>query len=372
VEAIAAQRPALRLVADPPLRVADVAMFYGERSGGIRTYLREKSAYAARSGALEHHVIVPGRAERHEGGWHELRALRVAASNGYRIPLGVGALKSALRAIGPDVVLLHDPFWGRLGVPELAQELGASVVAVHHGSSRLNAAGLPGPKRVYEAAFRALLRRSYARADGVMSVADPGRDCRRAHVMPLRFGVDPDFRPRPALPRRAHVLYAGRLGREKGLFELLEAAARSREPWRLHLVGAGPAERLLAARARRLGIAERVLFLPWVRSRTRLARLFAEASCVAVTGPHETFGLVCLEAAASGASVVACSSAPAAAAVGELAETFEAGDVDGLLAAIERAREREPDLLGAAALADAWTWDRAFEAELRDLARVRS
>ena len=182
MELVAAQRPALRLVAEPPLRVADVAMFYGERSGGIRTYLRAKSAYAERSGALEHHVIVPGRAERHEGGWHELRALRVAASNGYRIPLGVGALKSALRAIAPDVVLLHDPFWGRLGVPELAQELGATVVAVHHGSSRLSAAGLPGPGRVYEAAFRALLRHAYERADGVMSVADPGRDLPRGRA----------------------------------------------------------------------------------------------------------------------------------------------------------------------------------------------
>jgi alpha-1,6-mannosyltransferase len=371
VELAAAQRPELRLVADPPLRLADVAMFYGERSGGIRTYLREKSDYAARSGALEHHVIVPGRAERHDGGWHELRALRVAASNGYRIPLGVGALKAALRSIAPDVVLLHDPFWGRLGVPELAQELGATVVAVHHGSSALNAAGLPGPKRFYEAAFRALLRHSYARADGVMSVADPGRDCRGADVLPLRFGVDPAFRPRPALPRRAHVLYAGRLGREKGLFELLEATARSAEPWRLHLVGAGPAERLLAARARRLGISERVLFLPWVKSRTRLARLYAEASCVAVTGPHETFGLVCLEAAASGANVVACSSAPSAAAVGELVETFDPRDVSGLLAAIERARGRRPDLHAAAALADAWSWDSAFEAELSDLARMR-
>ena len=93
---------------------------------------------------------------------------------------------------------------------------------------------------------------------------------------------------------------------------------------------------------------------------------------MAATGPHETFGLVCLEAAASGASVVACSSALAAAAVGGLAESFDAGDVDCLLAAIERARKREPNLLGAAALADGWTWDRAFEAELRDLARVRS
>jgi glycosyltransferase involved in cell wall biosynthesis len=366
----AAAAAGLRLVDAPPLRVADVAMFYGERSGGIRTYLREKSAYAVRSGAFEHHVIVPGRVERHDGGWHELRALRVAASNGYRIPLGVGALKSALRSIGPDVVLLHDPFWGRLGVTELARGLGASVVAVHHGSSALNAAGLPGPYRLYVVAFRALIRSAYARADGVMSFADPGRDSGPAAVMPLRFGVDPAFRPGPARPRRSHVLYAGRIGREKGLGELLEATARSSEPWRLHLAGTGPAGRTLAARARRLDIAERVLFLPWVSDRRRLARLYAEASCVVMPGPHETFGLVCLEAAASGASVVACETAPSAAVAGELVETFAPGDSAGLLAAIERARGRTPNLRTAAALAEAHSWDRAFESELRDLRRV--
>jgi alpha-1,6-mannosyltransferase len=205
-----------------------------------------------------------------------------------------------------------------------------------------------------------------------MAAVDLGGDSRRGALLPLRFGVDPAFRPRPALPRRAHVLYAGRLGREKGLFELLDAAARSREPWRVHLVGSGPAERLLAARARRLGIADRVLFLPWVRDRVRLARLYAEASCVAVPGAHETFGLVCLEAAASGGNVVACRTAPSARVVGALAENFAPGDVNGLLAAIERARRRPPDLRAAAALADAHTWDRAFEAELRDLARVRA
>jgi alpha-1,6-mannosyltransferase len=364
-------RAALRLVEPPRLCVADVAMFYGERSGGIRTYLKQKAEYAHRSGAFEHHVIVPGRIERHHEGWHELRAMRVAATNGYRIPFGVGALKSALRSIQPDVVLLHDPFWGRLGVPELARELGAAVVGVHHGSSSLNAAGLPGPQRIYRAGFRVLLRRAYARTDGVMSADALGRDSHGEAMMPLRFGVDPAFRPRPALPRREHVLFVGRLGREKGLFELLAATARSTEPWRLHVVGTGPAERLLTARARQLGIAERVLFLPWVRDRARLARLYAEASCVAMPGAYETFGLVCLEAAASGASVVACETAPSARVVGPLAETFPAGDVDGLLAAIKRARRRPPDLHAAAALADAHSWDRAFEAELRDLATVR-
>jgi glycosyltransferase involved in cell wall biosynthesis len=255
-------------------------------------------------------------------------------------------------------------------VAETAHELGARVIAVHHGSGELNAAGVPGPMRIYLPAFRAWIRHAYARVDGVMSVVDPRRDSGRAASMPLRFGVDTAFRPRPALPRRPHVLYAGRLGREKGVFEVLNAAARSREPWRVHLVGSGPAERVLAARARRLAIADRVLFLPWVPDRPRLARLYAEASCVAMPGAHETFGLVPLEAAASGGNVVACETAPSAALLGGVAETFAAGDSRGLLAAIERARRRRPDLRVAAELAAAHTWERAFADELRDLERM--
>jgi hypothetical protein len=35
------------------LRVADVALFYGERSGGIRTYVDAKAARARATGAIE-------------------------------------------------------------------------------------------------------------------------------------------------------------------------------------------------------------------------------------------------------------------------------------------------------------------------------
>jgi hypothetical protein len=55
----APDRP-LRLVAPRPLRVADIALFYGERSGGIRTYLDAKARHAALTATFEHHVIVPG------------------------------------------------------------------------------------------------------------------------------------------------------------------------------------------------------------------------------------------------------------------------------------------------------------------------
>jgi len=80
------KRPRLALVEPPPPRVVDVALWYGERSGGIRTYLDAKVAWASRSGAVEHHLVVPGREHRTDGSLHEVRAVTVVAANGYRIP----------------------------------------------------------------------------------------------------------------------------------------------------------------------------------------------------------------------------------------------------------------------------------------------
>lgn len=362
--------PALRLVRQQPLRVCDVALFYAPRSGGIRTYLDAKVAHVAATGAFEHHVIVPGFEERHENGHHTLPSVALTASNGYRLPLGVTRLERTLARIRPDVVLLHDPFWGPLNVTRAALRLGAKVVAVHHGSSELDAAGLPGPDGLYLGPLRAWLRRAYRSADAVMSVVDPYSDCGRAADLPLRLGVHEAFRPQAGVVRGDHVLYVGRLGREKGVLELLEAAARSREPWELRLVGSGPVEDQLRARAARYGIAHRVSFRPFVADREELARLYAGARCVVMPGVHETFGLVALEAAASGSRVVACSTAPSARECGELAHCFAPDDLHGLVAAIAEARCAPQDLASATTLAWRMRWAQLFAAEQLGLAAL--
>jgi alpha-1,6-mannosyltransferase len=341
--------------------VADVAMFYGERSGGIRTYLNEKARFAAATAAIEHHVIVPGRSQRHEHGRHEVRSLRLAASNGYRLPLGVGALKDTLRSLRPDFVLLHDPFWAPHGVTQLAQSLGARVLAVHHASPALNAAALPGPDRLYLPLLRRVYHRAYAPVDAVMSVVDPEPDSGRRATIPLRFGIHAAFRPAPA-ERGRHLLYVGRLSREKRIKDLLAAAAALGRA--VVIVGDGPARRALAARA---GRGPTVRLLPFVADRDELAGLYREAACVVDPGPHETFGLVVFEAAASGARVVACHSTPAAAVADGLIDTFAAADVDDLVRTIERALTRPDDPATAAALADRSSWEQVFETELEAL-----
>jgi alpha-1,6-mannosyltransferase len=351
------------------LVIADVALLYGERSGGIRTYLDEKARFAASTGAFEHHVIVPARRERHVDGRHEVRALRLVASNGYRLPLGVGAVKQTLRTIRPHVVMLHDPFWRPLGVTSEAHRVGAHVVAVHHASAAMNAAGLPGPDAVYLPLFRRVYRHAYEQVDSIMSVIDSRPDSGREATLPLRLGLHPAFRPGPSI-RREHVMYVGRLAWEKGIFHLLEAASMAPDPWRLWLVGDGPAYRALRTRATRLGLAGRVSFRPYTKDRFALARLYREAACVVMPGPHETFGLVALEAAASGARVVASESAPSARLAGDIVQTFAPGDPRDLLRAIDRARATDPSSAAAAELADRLSWKQVFAAEFDDLARL--
>ena len=345
--------------------IADVALFYGERSGGVRTYLDERARFAAATGAFEHHMLVPGRRERHRDGVHELRGLRLVVSNGYRLPLGAGAAKETLRRIRPDVVVLHDPFWRPQELAHEARCLGAKVIAVHHASAAHHAAGVPGPDRVYLPLFRRVLRHAYEPVHAVMSVADPRPDSGRAATIPLRFGLHTAFHPGPA-NRGDHLLYVGRLGYEKRVQDFLDAAALI--PDRpLRIVGSGPARRELALRARRGDLRGRVEFRSFISDRGELARTYREAACVVDPGPHETFGLVVLEAAACGTPVVACSSTPAASVAVGLVETFRAEDAENLAAAIQRAIATGSDAATAAALAESLRWERVLAAELEHL-----
>lgn len=360
---------AARAVVGGRLIVCDIALFYAERSGGIRTYLNEKARFAAETGAFDHHLVIPGKRERHNSGRHELRSLQLAASNGYRIPLGSRAVKETLRKIKPHVVLLHDPFWRPLSVTREAHRLGAVVVAMHHASPALHAAGIPGPDAFYLPTLRRIYQHAYERVDAVMSTVDSEPDSGRSASIGLRFGVHPAFRPGPAV-RGDHLLYVGRVSLEKRITDILDAMALGQWGRELHMVGDGPARAVVEARARRLGIAHLLEPRPFVADRRALARVYREAACVVAPGPHETFGLAVLEAAASGARVVACSSTPAAALAGPIVTTFAPKDPVDLARALEQALATSPDPRAAAALGTSMSWKRVFEAELLDYKRL--
>ena len=133
-------------------------------------------------------------------------------------------------------------------------------------------------------------------------------------------------------------------------------------------MGTGSAAKVVDAHIRRLGLSGRVRIVPYERDREALASAYRSARCVVMPGELETFGLVAFEAAASGASTVACTTAPSARAARRPRPHLpprrpaRAPGSDRALPA-----SPSPNRLTAARFAAANRWERAFAAELADL-----
>jgi glycogen(starch) synthase len=157
------------------------------------------------------------------------------------------------------------------------------------------------------------------RADGVITcshymrghVADVfGRDEGRIHVIPN--GIDPadlrtvddlgTLRARFAAPHERLVLLVGRLVYEKGFHLALDALPRLVHRLgdvRFLVAGSGTAEHDLERQAAALGLARHGTFLGWIGD-DLLHSLYRIADLTVVPSIYEPFGLVALEAMASG------------------------------------------------------------------------
>src|SRR6185437_15604815 len=141
---------------------------------------------------------------------------------------------------------------------------------------------------------------------------------RNVHVVPSGTDVPPDV---PAPDNPPHVLYAGRLSREKGILELVEAA----RGLPLVVAGDGP-------------LRDRVPGALGMLPHDELVRRYAQAAVVACPSRREGFGVVCAEAMAHGRPVVASrvGGLRDLVADGETGILVEPGDVPALRAALER------------------------------------
>lgn len=104
----------------------------------------------------------------------------------------------------------------------------------------------------------------------------------------------------------AYFLYVGRLAAEKNLFALIEAFAsyrRSGGTWEMVLVGAGPLEADLRAKAAALGVAQATHLLG-ARPPEGLLECYASAGALVLPSLSEPWGLVVNEAMAAGLPVI--------------------------------------------------------------------
>lgn len=178
---------------------------------------------------------------------------------------------------------------------------------------------------------------------------------RRSLVVIPQFGVDPErFHPDGAVRRRVRerlaagpddfvVGFGGRLSPEKGVHVLLEGVA-SLPAARLVVLGDGPQRGGLEARARRLGLGERVRFVGYVPSLEMPEWLPAFDVLVLPSlsrpGWVEQFGRILVEAMACGVAVVgsACGEIPRV--MGDAGIVVPEGDASALARALRGLAER--------------------------------
>ncbi|TLM77852.1 MAG: glycosyltransferase [Actinobacteria bacterium] len=296
------------------MRVTFVNKYYPPHLGGIEYHLRDLAEELASRDGVEVTVLVAneGRATVEEvvGG---VRVVRESRAFAYASTPVAPRMRSRMRGLvrETDVFHLNFPYpWGEVawlsagrGVP--------SVVWYHSDIVRQKVLGaLYGP-----VADRVLDRASAVIAGSPQMAANSPvlqRHAAKVRVVPYgihteRYDATPEVMRRAEELRSQHsrpvVLFVGRLVYYKGVDVLLRALPQL--DCDLVAIGSGPLEGELRALAAGLGCDGRVTFLPHagdldLRAWYRAADVF----CLPSVAPSEAFGLVQVEAHASGTPVV--------------------------------------------------------------------
>ena len=282
--------------------------------------------------ALERHRVAPPDVIQAQSAW----------------PTGMAAVKVAARLQRPFVVTFHiedDPRLIRRASPRGL-----------YGTMLRRAAALVVVGSPLERALQRLLPKG-ASAANVLRIAN-GTDLRAAQISMNEVKERSGW---------GHLVSVCNLWTTKGIHLNLEALARLSArgvTWRSYtVVGDGPERRSLEALARRLGIADKVEFTGRLHHREALRRI-AAAQIFSLPSWQESFGMVYLEAMASGKPVVGVRGQGAEDIIRPEKDGLLVSpqDVDGLAAALERllGDERLARDLGTAGerRAQEFTWEK--------------
>ena len=166
--------------------------------------------------------------------------------------------------------------------------------------------------------------------------------------------------------------YIGRLAQEKGLAELLQAAAMLKnQSWQLLLIGSGADEAELKQLAGQLQISDRIVWVPYVKN-TEMYRYYAVMDAFVLPSRtteawKEQFGRVLIESMLCGTPVIGSSSGEIPLVIADAGLVFPEGDAAVLADRIERLmnepelRERLRDKGRERVLAH-YTWEKVAQA----------
>jgi alpha-1,6-mannosyltransferase len=306
--------------------VLDISEFFGETTGGVRTYLLEKARYVQRRPHLRQVIVVPGaRDEILEAAGvrcYRLHGAPIPTQKPYRFMLATRSTSRIVAHERPALIEVGSAWCAPWLVHLATRSHSVPAVWFYHSNFPRIIAPHPraaGPARLAASALawryvRRLGRMVQATIAPCRAVVRELESAGLQNVIHVPLGVDLELftparraaaagtRLRLGLPAGPLALYVGRLAGEKEIDLVLGAwhEVERRTGARLVLVGAGPAETSL----RRAPGGDRAIWLSYERSRERLADLYGAVDLYVAPGPAETFGLSAMEALASGLPII--------------------------------------------------------------------
>ena len=276
LEPIAGAAPALdiaRIALPPRLRpaasvgVLDITEFFGDTTGGVRTYLLEKAQYVQRHPALRQVLVVPGaRDEILEAGGvrcYRLHGPYIPTQKPYRFMLATRSTSRIVAHERPDLIEVGSAWCAPWLVHLATRQLRVPAVWFYHSNFPRVIAPRPrdagwARRTATDLAWRYVRRlgrmveatiapcRALAAElseAGLRNVTHVPLGVNLERFTPARRAHAADTRHRFGLDDRPFALYVGRMAVEKDLDVLLDAwpEVERRTGVRLVLVGMGPA-----------------------------------------------------------------------------------------------------------------------------------
>ena len=361
-----------RLRPSADLGILDITEFFGETTGGVRTYLLQKARYVQRRPELRQVIVVPGaRDEILESSGvrcYRLHGPSVPTQKPYRFMLATRSTSRIVAHERPDLIEVGSTWFAPWLVHLATRRVELPVVWFYH--SNFPRVIAPWPERAGRARRAAaefawryvrrlgrMVRATLAPSDFVARELESvgvervvrvalGVDLERFH--PARRALAAETRRRHGLPEGPLAIYVGRLAAEKEVDLLLDAwpEVERRTAARLVVVGDGPARRRLQ---RRPG-SDRIAWLPFQQDRDRLADLLAAVDLAVAPCSIETFGLSALEALATGTPLLSADRGGVAETVARsgAGAVFPSGQAGGLAERAEQLFRGDLGALGAA------------------------
>jgi alpha-1,6-mannosyltransferase len=383
------------------MKVCDLTQFYSPFSGGVKRYLEEKRKYATANGH-QHLLIIPGDetscVETENSRTYSIRSPLVSRTSRYRALLHLGAVQQLLERERPDVIESSDPYQLAWKAISSGCALRIPVVGFYHSNfpeaylrTTSKFLGDTASEIVMEMArtyVRALYNHFKATFVPSAALGQVLGQWGVENVILAELGIDTDiFRPgkdgsatraRLEIPfDRFLLLYVGRLAHEKNvktLFDAFEILNRTHAR-RFHLlvVGDGPLREQLRELLRGT---KAVSWLRYISAQDELAAVYRAADLFVHPSVQETFGLVALEAQASGTPVVGIrGSYMDRIILSDQTHWAEENSPDSLATAILESKDLDLAQIGEAAsqqVAKRYSWRRVFRQMFDIYGRLRA